>query len=152
MSNEVEEVDVYATQGWVRAYLDEAASVDLKTAKDTYDKFLRHRDLLMRDISEERKTHHATAHSMTCQNEELRRKNKQLVAQCEEMCEKYTQLQVDMGHVQADSIIKFETLRTNIEILEQRVYETERKLHRQEMVKCEQDQHKQASARSADEN
>lgn len=147
-----DEVDVYATQGWVRAYLDEAASVDLKTAKDTYDKFLRHRDLLMHDISEERKTHHATAHRMACQNEELRQKNKEMVAQCEEMCEKYTQLKVDMGHVQADSIIKFETLRSDAEVLEQRVYDIERKLHRQEMVRCEQEQHKRANARSADDS
>ena len=147
-----EEVDVYATQGWVRAYLDEAASVDLKTAKDTYDKFLRQRELLLHDINEERKTHHATAHSMTCQNEELRLANKKLVALCEEMCGNYTQLKVDMGHVQADSIIKFETLRSDAEILEQRVYEIERTLHRQEMVRCEQEQHKRASARSADES
>ena len=142
----------YATQGWVRAYLDEAASVDLKTAKDTYDKFLRQRELILHDVNEERKTHNATAHSMACQNEELRQKNKKLVAQCEEMCEKYTQLKVDMGHVQADSIIKFETLRSDAEVLEQRVYEIERTLHRQEMVRCEQEQHKRASARSADES
>ena len=150
MSNE--EVDVYEKQGWVRAYLDEAASVDLKTAKDTYDKFLRQRELLFHDINEERKTHHATAHRMACQNEELRQGNKKLVAYCEEMCGKYTQLKVDMGHVQADSIIKFETLRSDAEVLEQRVYDAERKLHRQEMVRCEQEQHKRAGAQSADES
>lgn len=135
----------WATHDWVRAYLDEAASVDLKTAKDTYDKFLRHRDLLMHDINEERKTHHATAHSMAGKNEELRLANKKLAALCEK-------LKIEQGHVQADSIIKFETLRTKIEILEQRVYELERQLHRQEMVKCEQEQQQRANARSADES
>lgn len=133
-----ENESAWATHDWVRAYIDEAASVDLKTAKDTYDTFLRHRDLLMREVNEERKTHHATAHRMTVQNEELRLANKKLVALCEEMCGKYTQLQADMG--QAD------------EILKQRVYEIERKLHRQEMVECEQEQHKRANARSADES
>jgi hypothetical protein len=145
-----EDIDVYAMQSWVRAYFEEA--VDVKNATDTYDKFLRQRDLLLLDINEERKTHHATAHRMVCQNEELRLANKKLTALCEEMCGKYTQLKVDMGHVQADSIIKFSTLRSDAEKLEQRVYDIERTLHRQEMVRCEQEQHERANARSADES
>jgi len=134
-----------ATRDWVRAYIDEAASVDLKTAKDTYAKFLRQRDLLLRDVGEERKTHQQTVHSLSTQNEEVRQKNKQLVALCDELFEKYTQLLFEMANVKADSIIRFESLRTEIEGIEQRVYENTGKLHRQEMVRCEQEQHKKAA-------
>lgn len=147
-----EEVDVYAMQSWVRAYFEEAASVDVKNATDTYEKFLRQRDLILREMNEERRTHHQTAHTMACQNEELRQQNKKLVALCEDMCAKYTELKVEMENVRADSIIRFEMLRSDAEELEQRVYENTAKLHRQEQITCDKMMQEKIAARSADES
>ena len=140
-----EEVDVYAMQSWVRAYFEEAASVDVKNAKETYEKFLRQRDLILREMNEERRTHHQTAHTMACQNEELRQQNKKLVALCNE-------LKVEMENVRADSIIRFATLRSDAEELEQRVYENTGKLHRQEQVQCDKIIQEKIAARSVDES
>ncbi len=143
--------DSYATENWVRAYIDEAASVDLKSAKETYEKFLRQREILMHDVNEERKTHHQTAQSMAHTNEALRQENKKLVGIIEELSGKMIQLKADMEHVRADSIIRFSSLRADLEELDNQVDANRRKLHRQEQVEWEK-KTQEESVRSADES